>query len=73
MAAENSGKDLFASKTTWGFVLTSLAPILGMMGINLHPEIVTALSQIIGPVLFLIGQLNRSDVKSVGGFNVGGK
>lgn len=73
MATESAGKDLFASKTTWGFVLTSLSPILALMGINLSAEIVTALSQIIGPALFLIGQLNRSDIRSVGGFNVAGK
>lgn len=73
------GKDLFASKATWGVLIPVLYQLLKPFGIEIPGDvdgIAEAVSVAVGAVLFVIGQLMRKKpITSVAGISVeiGGK
>lgn len=69
------GKDLFASKATWGVLIPVLYQLLKAFGIEIPDSDVDALAEAvsvaIGAVLFLIGQFTRKKpITSVAGIPV---
>lgn len=67
-------KDFFASKATWGAIVMMFGPILSQqfgVGPAGQEAIVDTIVQIIGGVLFIIGQFTRkSEIKSIGTIKV---
>lgn len=67
-----NGKDFFASRVTWGAVVTLIAPLLRMMGVEYDAQVlVDALTTLAGAGLVVWGNIKRkAEITSVAGVEV---
>lgn len=65
-------KDFLKSKATWGAIFLLIAPLLQSFGLDINVEkTVETITQLIGGVLFIVGQFTRdSKINTVAGIQV---